>query len=870
MLRQAIQGARWSQHAIPRSLLISSNRPSPRRTFSAAASRFVRNGDSKDKVRFFEQDTRGSKHKVEVNPEAEESAETQEVESELSKLEQELQALEEGPYGPNSDFMKELPEKDRVIALKALREYEAQKGQGQHESKAGLAEVFDEELDAMLKEEFEGLAKEEEEDWDPTKPIEQQQRLPSKESRGTSLDGGQHPYVSRFYESLKGLSKDNLDDTRKRDELWKWYRRCKQTIPSFLASMPEQTVAALWDSQSLSETANTTRVQRLRSLVEDMASAGRTPTAQQMQVYIESLHESGKTDEALELWRAHQTGIGQGREALESYWTLGVRLLSAQDDPQKAQDMALAFLANDRSRQPRILIPVIDAWGRQPGEAAAVKAWALYLQLKTFLGSDMTMEDYDTISVGFLKSNRLDLALAVFKDMMVTGRYPDNDSTALYKAAVGLVGNLHASSISEQEVNKVSLSALTILPRAFQNRFFYGSWMKKLIGMGEVDSAALVVELMYERGVRPDPKHLNGIIGAWLREGNASARDNAERLGWAMIQRRIDTVWARTYPEKSPHDSSKPSVYQGSETARIPRFMRRTVPPATIETFCLLLLHYTRRGEEDMVKYLTKCLSDARIRPNSYFMNHLLYDELRRQDIRTLWIKYKEMSTHVKPDLETFACLWDCAKLQYDRFKDPNTGFPSAKGLYAEMMRWYAQLTPHWQKVAREEFSKDLYDQITRCFCLSRDIHGTLVALHSMRDTFGFFPDDDTAHMLVLQVARMAGVPTGTPRRRLRRLSDTPRSKENIAHVRRLLEILSERKMSALQAQGLNVEQLETTEKQQLQLEIMADLLRVVISRAEPNSTPAKIEDKLTATAAEMNVPGIDLGSPLTGDSLVL
>ncbi|GAD92656.1 pentatricopeptide repeat protein [Paecilomyces variotii No. 5] len=869
MLRQAIQGARWSQHAIPRSLLISSNLP-PRRTFSGAAWRFLRNDDSKDKVRFFEQDTRASKRRVEVDPEAEESVEAEEVQSELSKLEQELQALEEGPYGPNSEFMKKLPERDRLIALRALREYEARKGPNQHESKAGLAEVFDEELDAMLKEEFEGLAKEEEEDWDPTKPIEQQQRLPFKEAPGTSLDAGHHPYVSRFNESLKGLSKDNPNDNHKQEDLWKWYRRCKQTLPSFLASMPEETMAALWETQSRSEIANTTRVQRLQLLVEDLASAGRKPTTQQILVYIESLHEHGNTNEALELWRAHQTDIDQGREALEGYWTLGVRLLSAQDDPQKAQDMALAFLANDRSRQPRILIPVIDAWGRQPGEAAAVKAWALYLQLKTFLGPDMTMEDYDTISVGFLKSNRLDIALAVFKDMMVTGRYPDNDSTALYKAAVGLVGNLQTSSISEEEVNKVSLSALTILPRAFQNRFFYGSWMKKLIGMGEVDSAALVVELMYERGVKPDPKHLNGIIGAWLREGNTNARDKAERLGWTMIQRRIDMVWARTYPEKSPNDSSKPSVYKGSETARIPRFMRRTVPPATIETFCLLLLHYTRRGDEDMIRYLTKCLRDARIRPNSYFMNHLLYDELRRQDIRTLWVKYKEMSTHVRPDLETFACLWDCAKLQYDRFKDPNTGFPPARGLYAEMMRWYAQLTPHWQNVAREEFSKDLYDQITRCFCLSRDIHGTLVALHSMRDTFGFFPDDDTAHMLVLQVARMAGVPTGTPRRRLRRLSDNPRNKENIAHVRRLLEILSERKISALRTQGLNVEQLEITEKQQLQLEIMAELLRVVISRAEPNSTPAQIEDKLAAVAAEMSVPKIDLGSPLTGDALVL
>ena len=104
---------------------------------------------------------------------------------------------------------------------------------------------------------------------------------------------------------------------------------------------------------------------------------------------------------------------------------------------------------------------------------------------------------------------------------MVTGQDPSNDSTALYKSALGLAGNLHASSINENDVNKVSLSVLKVLPRRFQNRFFYASWMKKLIGMGEVDSAALVIELMYERGVKPDSKHLNGIIAGWLREGNS-------------------------------------------------------------------------------------------------------------------------------------------------------------------------------------------------------------------------------------------------------------------------------------------------------------------------------------------------------------
>jgi hypothetical protein len=184
------------------------------------------------------------------------------------------------------------------------------------------------------------------------------------------------------------------------------------------------------------------------------------------------------------------------------------------------------------------------------------------------------------------------------------------------------------------------------------------------------------------------------------------------------------------------------------------------------------------------------------------------------------------------------------------------------------MMKWYSQLTPRGKSTAQEEFSKELYDQIIRCFCLSKDLPGTLVALYSLRAAFGYSPDEVTARLIILQVARMAGVPADTPKRRLRRLSTTPRSKENIAQVNRLVEILSERKAAGLQARGLSPDQLEPQEKQQYQLEIMSDLLRVVIARTA--TAPGQIEDQIAKVAVEMGVSDIDLGSSLDDDSLLL
>ncbi|KAE8350771.1 hypothetical protein BDV28DRAFT_138496 [Aspergillus coremiiformis] len=860
MLRQVIRGARWHQHVAPRTPSAPS---SPlRRAFSVVAPRSLHYGGPNDKIRFYEQDTRGSKKRRQVDPDSEENVERKEVEGELARLESELQELQEGPYGPNSQFIRELPEKERAIALEALQKYEAE--HGNEELEIGLEQVFDDELDQMLKAEFEGLAKEEE-NWDLTeKDDTSAKELVRRPYEVVMADPESHSYVEKFNTCLKRIADDNSNE-RLGSELWKWYRRCKQMVPGFLGAIPEEATALLWYAQTGNQ-ARHTQATHIQILAEDAMSVGKSLSTPHLLSYIESLRRTGKTKEALDQWEAHQTGLSQHKKDLEAYWKLGVRLFAAVGDPQRAQDIALAFLTNDKSREPRILLPVITAWGQQPGKKAEIKAWALYLQLKTFLENTLTMEDYDNVSIGLLKAGRPNLAVAVFKDMMVTGQDLANDSTSLYKAAVGMVGNLQALSISERDVNKVSLSTLTVLPRRFQNRFFYASWMKKLIGMGEVDSASLVIELMYERGVKPDSKHLNGIIAAWLRDGNSDSQEKAERLGWSMVQQRIDNVWRRN---NSTGDSPQLSVGPDNDSPRIPKWMQREIPPANIETFSILLLHYTRRSDDGMIKYLVKCLGDAQVKPNSYFMNHLLYAELRKQDIRSLWTKFQTMSASIQPDLETFACLWDCGKLQYDRGRTAFVAdFPSARVLFAEMMQWYSGLPPRDRTTAQGEFSKQFYDQIIRCFCFCKDLHGTLVALYSLRAIFGFSPDDVTARLIILQVARMAGVPSDTPKRRLRRLSSTPKSKENISHVKRLVEILSERKVSALQARGLTLETLEPQEREQYQLDIMADLLRVIMGRATAGSN--KVEDQIASAAVEMGVSEIDLGSSLEDNDVLL
>ncbi|EAS36895.3 pentatricopeptide repeat domain-containing protein [Coccidioides immitis RS] len=851
MRRLTLQGARWHQHGFYTRCI---NQASPaisavRRSFSFTP-RLEKGGRKQEvTIRHFEQSTPASKDRTEVDFDSENQAEQELLKAKIAELERELAELREGPFGPNSPFMKELSEEDRQKALEALRKYKAEHKEEDVESEE--EERLDAEFDKAMERQFQDLISEEKRLWDPTKAPEEPSPTPRESFEvEITVPDTQQAAVARFNKTLKVL-RNNPTFTQRQDA-WRSYRRCKEGLPFFLDIIPEEGLELLWQSQVPSSPVEHSRLLHWEKLAEDILASGRDFTTTQWLKYLELLWHSGKSEKAIPHWEGRAQDLKHySPEEVDSYLKLGVRLHVAVHQPQTAQDIAMAFLSANTSRDPRVLIPVIASWAEQATPKAKELAWTLYLQVKTMLGPNINMQDYDSISTGLLNAGQTELALAVFKDMMLTGQQSTSDSVALFKTSLGLYDNLHSSSINAADVNKASLAALTILPRKFHNKFFFASWMKKLIGMGEVDAAASVVELMYERGIKPDAKHLNGIIGGWLREGSPTAKEKAEKLAWAMVQERIERVW---------HDMpEKPSVYDTSNDVVIPRHMQRTVPAASIETFSILLLYYTRRDQENMANYLIDCLDTAQIKPNAFFMNHLLYMELRKQNILGVWTKYKDMTAIIKPDLATFACLYDCGKIQYDRTRYLfDAKFPPIRSLYKETMQWFGSLTPHQQKTTKEEFSKALYDQITRCFCLSLDPQGALVAIRSMKQIFGFFPDVDTTRILTFLLVRLAPTPPGIPKPRRRRIASTPRSKENFENISNLLVAIKDWKVAQLSRQGINPDELDEEEQKAFQVDLMCDLLRLVMRRIQGDS--GKVEKSIRAAADEMAVGELDLG----------
>ncbi|KAI4125536.1 MAG: hypothetical protein LQ338_004184 [Usnochroma carphineum] len=666
------------------------------------------------------------------------------------------------------------------------------------------------------------------------------------------LEPQEIPHFRRFGTCLRNAA-DNNSDPKVRKDLWVSYQRCKRLLPSFLQHLPDQCWDVLWKNQYASPSSGRDRAPHLNILAQDMLQSGKELSTEQRATIIETLLGEGRLDEAQAQWDllVHSSR----KDEVKSCGLQGVRLFVARGDLGRAQEIADTIFEAGKPDTARCLIPVIEGWAKDGTENGIRNAWNSYLNLRSKLGSTIQIDDFDRVAMCFINAGRTDVAMAVFKDMMLTGRESDHGSNQLYKTSLALIGLLQSRSASPSEVTSVSLNALTTLPRRFQNKFFYGSWIKKLIGLGEVNAAVSVIELMYERGVTPDAKHVNGVIGAWLRSGQAAHKEKAERLAWAMIQQRLQAVQKRRGEDPGPSINSRDDARR-----QVPSQIQRVVPSATIETFSLLLQYYERRRDSDAVRDLKKHLDLAVIPPNSYFMNHMLYAELRRGQQQVAWQIYQKMKVSVKPDLETYACLWDCKKAHLDRLSMHSTDdFPGPRRIFREFIEWYKSLERRRRLAVVEEFTQELYNQIMRCMCLAKDLEGTLITLYALKKYFGFLPNEETFRMIPMQVARIGlEEPRMTRKRRRSRLSDLAGSKTRIANVSKVLDLVVEQRIEVLNHNGVKLEECSTERQNEEQVHILAEFLRTVMRRYD--SDEQAINDAITAAAEEMGVGGIELG----------
>jgi hypothetical protein len=601
-------------------------------------------------------------------------------------------------------------------------------------------------------------------------------------------------------------------------QLWKWYELNRKTLSTAWHHISSDTWQLLWKIFSRDLIENPHRMAHIKKLGMDMNAAGVQLECPQNLLYLEAQFVEGDRKDAIRQWEAARTALTYNPLTARDYWALGVRMLANDNQPERAQD-AIDILINglEGESEPRVLVPIIRSWLMSGDGAAVQRAWALYVRLKYLLGPKIEMEDYDAIIGNFLEAQQADLALAVFRDMMMTGDRSayHQDSIALYKRTLKGVGDLRSFNLHPVETSWTSHDAFTRLPRKHRNKYFFGSWIKKLIGDGEIDAAVQVTNLMSRRDIIPDSKYMNGIIGAWLRSWSPKNHQKAEELAWKMIDARLEFVKAR-----DQFGLERPLRAIGSLEKRdcIRPISSRISTLATVETFCILTNYYLRRRRGDRVQDICLAIKAAKIPPNTAFLNDLLMIGAIQNRKQWIWNAYIQLVQQegVSPDHDTFIILWQIMKDHVNSMSKKSIGFPLPRILFAEMVKWPPSMK-------QGVMSREVYDMILESFLVVDDQVGTAVALRAMQCLFDIYPTEETTRNIVLQLAlsgtRHAAKPLPRPQDRGR---DT---QSRTAKLTEALHGLKEMKAEKLRKRGIEFDNMDGTTKSEELVLLLCDLL---------------------------------------------
>lgn len=636
-----------------------------------------------------------------------------------------------------------------------------------------------------------------------------------------------HRRARRYSQSEKPAP----DDAVRIRSTWKAYTMCRNALISTSQVVSPKFWTALWEILGKEDIRNLDRMPHLMRLGGDMLTAGFQMSDSQKLLYIEATFVASDQANAIQTWEAMgmtSTTMTDNKE----YWDLGTRMFSRHGLIDRAISCAENILDHtDDPRDYRLLLPIIGAVLKSEDNSFMQRAWALYIRLRYNIGNRIVMEDYDSLIAMFMGSNLREQALSIFKDMMLTDatrrRREDLDSISRYTKNVGKSAVLSSMKIHPSELDWEDFRLVDRLPPRLENPIFFASWMKKLIGEGDVESAEKVFYLMQEHRVRPNSISINGLIGAWYRKGTEKYREKADALAWRMIEERKVAVKAR---RSRPKQSLliKPVRLQYGED--LPDYKSVSLTPyATIETFSILLQQYRQRQKFDRIPALFEALQHARIRPNADFMNQMLLNHIKTQSpvmalraYSTFTKSRKSPGSTVQPNLDTFMILWEMMADAADPvnfMKEHKVQLQHPRVLFRNMM---PQLL---RELRGKPLPNELYQTIILCFCQEKDQVGTAVALRALQVHFGNYPTEVTARAIVLQTARLGLVnEVGKGPRRLE--PDSAVSKQRIQNVTQALGVLKERRAAVLREQGIDLDGLEGNAKLEETLGLLLQLLR--------------------------------------------
>ena len=666
------------------------------------------------------------------------------------------------------------------------------------------------------------------------------------------------PIIRRLNKCLHEAALRPKDMVR-RKELWRWYCRGKRNVPTLTNMLPERAWEVLWTVNAQRGITNLQREAHLIEIADDMKAAGVELSPRQKQIHGYALAKLNRADTAIQIWEVdYKDSAGREQEVLER----GISLFTQTRDLTRATKLYREYMNNFTTAEPRVVHPLIRAHVELGNERMA---FALYMHLRANLRFGMQMADYDEVIAVFLDYDQRDIALAVFRDMMIQGTnavqskaFPrgSQEETALWDSLMERVEGMRNMSLDVKDVNRISLQAMSNLPHEWQNKFFFASWIKKLLGDGHIVYAEKVVELMYERHIRPSAKHLNGLLGAYLRSGDAELEERGEKLGWSMVQKRLNMVAERDHTQSELAVASSPVLLDPESDLRIPLDLSKPIPYASLETWNVLGLHYLIKENWSALRLLQRQLRHAQIPMKGYFLGLLLYMQLYINGPTPLWKDFLYFARDVSPEMETFNCLWTGQLRHLDRYikTEGHSEYPTPRRLFHTMLAWQHDLTGRSRADSLEAFNREIYAKIVQSFCSAKDLYGSLVAIHAVAARFDIYPDYDIARIITTGLSNLSvgRAPTILGRRGRRPLAvDKPRTME----LARLLKAIADRRKDERRDAGIAQSAKISTREN---LNILSELIRFGLIRDGEDAD--EVERAIEKASMEMGVPGINTG----------
>lgn len=486
--------------------------------------------------------------------------------------------------------------------------------------------------------------------------------------------------------------------------VYKAYHAARLSLAHGWSHVPMEVWDLLWKVFSAKESINIHRLSHVALLARDMSEAKITLGPEQQLLTIEAVFVDGWETKAIDNWKRCISTLGdQGAETFQPFWELGVRMYCRVGDLEQAQRAVNKLL--ETNKDPRILMPLIRTYSELGTDEGREMAWTAYRQMRELLGQGMKLKDYDQVISYFLTTHQTENALYAFVDMMSDG--------------------------------KIDLKRQKYMPSVIANKFFFGKWLKRLIGAGDLNGALHVVEFMRKRGIEAAPIHLNGLIGAWQRAGGVDDLENADKMAWGMIESRINFVEAR----------------KGNKVAAQVQSDSKPLPRATLETFSLLAENYRLRDLHSSLQDLWEAFREAEISPDAFIINQLLESYIAAGQSKEALDLYHSLVTEkgVNPDPYTFSALWKTLAINRLHIV-PESGLAaeaeSTRALFAETVKF--------KHVFEGGMDGQLARKILHTFRRIRDYPGLIVALTALRDVFNFLPPETLVLELVIGTTKLS------------------------------------------------------------------------------------------------------------------